>query len=50
MWRAAEVFHFDDFKEAGTEAAVRAAGKLRLEGRKYEIADGDICFFKIGKA
>lgn len=44
------MFHFDDFKEAGTEAAVRAAGKLRLEGRKYEITDGDICFFKIGKA
>lgn len=47
---AAEVFSYDDFKEAGSEAAVRSAGKLRLEGRKYEIQDGDVCFFKIGKS
>ena len=45
----AEVFAYDDLKEQGTEAAVRAAGKLRMEGKKYEIQDGDICFFKIGK-
>ena len=30
----------------GSEAAVRAAGKLRTEGRKYVVADGDIIFFK----
>ena len=30
----------------GTEAAVRAAGKLRMEGRKYAVQDGDIIFFK----
>jgi hypothetical protein len=28
---------FDDWKECGSEAAVRAAGKLRMEGRKYEV-------------
>lgn len=47
---AAEVMAFDDYKAAGSsEAAVRAAGKLRMEGRKYEIVDGDICFFKVGR-
>lgn len=42
----ADVMAFDDLKAAGSEAAVRAAGKLRMEGRKYEMHDGDICFFK----
>jgi obg-like ATPase 1 len=46
---AAEVMAFDDYKALGSEAAVRAAGKLRMEGRKYEIQDGDICFFKVGR-
>ncbi|RYY34395.1 DUF933 domain-containing protein, partial [archaeon] len=46
---AAEVMSFDDFKEHGSEAAVRAAGRLRMEGRKYEVVDGDICFFKVGR-
>jgi obg-like ATPase 1 len=46
---AAEVMAFDDFKELGTEANVRAAGKLRSEGRKYEVQDGDICFFKFNR-
>jgi Protein of unknown function (DUF933) len=45
----AEIFSYDDLKEAGSEAGVRAAGKLRMEGKKYEIQDGDICFFKVGK-
>ncbi len=30
----------------GSEPAVRAAGKLRMEGRRYIVADGDIIFFK----
>jgi len=34
---SADVISFTDFKELGTEAAVRAAGKLRMEGRKYEV-------------
>lgn len=29
-----------------SEAAVKAAGKLRTEGRKYEVKDGDIIHFK----
>ena len=42
----ADVMSFDYFKEAGSEAAVRAAGKLRMEGRKYEVQDADIIYFK----
>lgn len=38
----AEVIAFDDLKEAGSEKAVRAAGKFRLEGKDYIVQDGDI--------
>ena len=37
---------FDDFKENGTEAATKAAGKYRQMGRTYTVKDGDIIFFK----
>ncbi|XP_037824337.1 obg-like ATPase 1, partial [Lucilia sericata] len=42
----AEVMHFKDFKEEGTEAACKAAGKYRQQGRNYTVEDGDIIFFK----
>lgn len=42
----AEVMHFPDFKEEGTEAAAKAAGKYRQQGRNYTVEDGDIIFFK----
>lgn len=43
----ADVMSFEDFKANGsTEAGVRAAGKLRMEGRLYEVKDGDIMHFK----
>jgi GTP-binding protein YchF len=38
----AEVFNYDDFVELGSEAKVKDAGKLRLEGRDYVMRDGDI--------
>jgi obg-like ATPase 1 len=37
---------YEDFKELGSENAVKAAGKYRQEGRNYVIEDGDILFFK----
>jgi len=40
----AEVYHYDDLIQYGSEAAVRAAGKMRQEGRDYEVQDGDIMF------
>jgi obg-like ATPase 1 len=45
---AAEIYAFDDLKEAGTEVKVREAGKYHTKGKLYEIADGDVCFFKHG--
>ena len=37
-----EVFRYEDLMELGSEAAVSKAGRLRLEGRDYEVQDGDI--------
>ena len=42
----AEVMHFDELKEAGSEGAVKAAGKYRQEGKNYTVEDGDVIFFK----
>ncbi len=42
----AETFSFDDLKEFGSEKAVKAAGKVRLEGKEYVVADGDIINFR----
>nr|CAB3264559.1 obg-like ATPase 1 [Phallusia mammillata] len=42
----AEVMKFNDFKEHGTEVAVKAAGKYRQQGKTYIVEDGDIIFFK----
>ncbi len=45
----AEVISYDDFISCGGEKEASAAGKMRLEGKTYEMKDGDICNFKIGK-
>ncbi|MFH1032381.1 MAG: redox-regulated ATPase YchF [Chloroflexota bacterium] len=37
-----EVFHYSDLIELGSEAAVAKAGKQHIEGREYEVQDGDI--------
>ncbi|KAK2140355.1 hypothetical protein LSH36_1381g00000 [Paralvinella palmiformis] len=42
----AEIMKYDDFKEAGSEAAVKAAGKYKQKGRDYVVEDGDIIHFK----
>ncbi len=42
----AETFAFDDLKEAGSEKALKAAGKIRLEGKDYIVQDGDIIKFR----
>lgn len=42
----ADVMHFNDFKEEGTEANCKSAGKYRQQGRNYVVEDGDIIFFK----
>jgi len=42
----AEVVAFDDLRRAGSEKAVRAAGKFRLEGKDYVVQDGDILLIR----
>jgi len=42
----ADVMKYDTLMEVGSEAAVRAEGKLRQCGKDYEVEDGDIIHFK----
>ncbi len=42
----AEVIAYGDYDALETEAAVKAAGKLRIEGRDYVVADGDVMHFR----
>jgi ribosome-binding ATPase len=42
----AEVVSFDDLMAAGSIAAARAAGKVRIEGRDYVMRDGDVVEFR----
>ncbi|MGN1215684.1 MAG: redox-regulated ATPase YchF [Candidatus Cryptobacteroides sp.] len=41
----AEVIKYDDYVALGSESAVRAAGKLGIEGKEYVVQDGDIMHF-----
>lgn len=41
----AEVIKYEDFVKYRTEAAVRAAGKMGVEGKDYVVQDGDIMHF-----
>jgi GTP-binding protein YchF len=42
----AEVYSCDDILQYGTEAKIKEAGKYRVEGKEYEVRDGDVMFFK----
>ncbi|MCG6871623.1 MAG: redox-regulated ATPase YchF [Gammaproteobacteria bacterium] len=42
----AEVTAFDDYVVAGGEHGAREAGKLRSEGKTYEVRDGDVILFR----
>jgi ribosome-binding ATPase YchF (GTP1/OBG family) len=44
----AEVTSVDELVDAGSMEALRAAGRLRVEGREYRVRDGDVIFFRIG--
>ena len=43
---AASICNYDDLAALGSEQAVKAAGKLRLEGKTYVMQDGDVVEFK----
>lgn len=42
----AETFAYEDLKELGDEKAIKAAGKIRLEGKEYVVRDGDIINYR----
>jgi GTP-binding protein YchF len=43
----AEIYTLDDLEHFKSEKEIRAAGKLRVEGKDYEMRDGDICHFLV---
>lgn len=42
----AEVYNVDDLVAAGSESALKAAGKMRVEGKEYVVKDGDVMHFR----
>jgi ribosome-binding ATPase YchF (GTP1/OBG family) len=44
----AEIVSYDDLIAAGSMAAAKAAGKVRMEGKDYVMADGDVVEFRHG--
>jgi GTP-binding protein YchF len=42
----AEVMKYNDFVTLGTEAAVKEAGKFKVEGKEYVVEDGDLMHFR----
>ena len=42
----AEVIAYEDFVKYGSEAKVKEAGKMRVEGKEYIVQDGDIMHFR----
>jgi GTP-binding protein YchF len=45
----AEVYSVDDLVEHETEGAIKAAGKMRIEGKDYVMRESDVVHFLIGK-
>ncbi len=42
----AETISYEDYVREGSEQMVREAGKMRVEGKDYEVCDGDVIFFR----
>jgi len=42
----AEIVSYDDLVAAGSMAAAKSAGKVRMEGKDYVMADGDVVEFR----
>ena len=43
---AAETIAFDDYIACNGESGAKEAGKMRSEGRDYQVRDGDILLFR----
>jgi len=44
-----EVYSVDDLVEHESEAAIRSAGKLRVEGKDYRMQESDVCHFLVNR-
>jgi ribosome-binding ATPase YchF (GTP1/OBG family) len=42
----AEVYTIPELVEHGSEAGLKSAGKLRIEGKSYVVKDGDVMHFR----
>jgi ribosome-binding ATPase YchF (GTP1/OBG family) len=42
----AETISYDDYIAVGGEVGAKEAGKMRLEGKDYVVADGDVMHFR----
>jgi ribosome-binding ATPase YchF (GTP1/OBG family) len=42
----AETIGYDDYIRTGGESGAKEAGKMRLEGKEYVVADGDVMHFR----
>ena len=42
----AEIYRLEDLEVAGSEAALKSAGKMRLEGKQYVMVDGDVVNYR----
>jgi len=42
----AEIVAFNDLVDAGSMAEAKARGKVRMEGKEYEMSDGDVVEFR----
>jgi ribosome-binding ATPase YchF (GTP1/OBG family) len=42
----AEIVSFEDLVAAGSMAAAKSAGKVRMEGKEYVMVDGDVVEFR----
>jgi GTP-binding protein YchF len=42
----AEVYRLDDLEELGSEAGIKKAGRLRVEGKEYVVQDGDVVNYR----
>src|SRR5262245_37350706 len=45
----AEIYSVDDLVQYHTEAAIKHAGKLRVEGREYVMRESDVCHFLVNR-
>jgi len=44
----AEIIGYDDYVTSGGETGAKAAGVMRVEGKEYILADGDVAHFRVG--